>query len=155
MKYLDQWAACKFQPEASFYRLQSRSIDCSISASLYPSVAEAHEEYLHSLLRKTLLEDPEKISPGNSKSTPLPSVQLELRSLVQQTLELRPRIRSLADTVDTLHSVTAIREYGSIWHPTSNSLFHALHTEVEICESEHAYLRSTFCKTMPDDQILY
>ena len=61
--------------------------------------AEAHEEYLHSLLRKTLLEDPEKVSPSHSKTAPLPSVQLELRSLVQQTLELRPRIRSLSDTV--------------------------------------------------------
>lgn len=54
---------------------------------------------MHSLLRKTLLEDPEKVSPRHSKTVPLPSVQLELRSLVQQTLELRPRIRSLADTV--------------------------------------------------------
>lgn len=61
--------------------------------------AEAHDEYLHSLLRKTLLEDTDKGASGKSRAVPQPNVQLELRSLVQRTLELRPRIKSLADMV--------------------------------------------------------
>lgn len=102
----------------SLASIQMPRIRQCISSTVHQSFlyfpAEAHEEYLHSLLRKTLLEDPEKVTPADKASSLAqpslkqkfpPHVQLELRSLVQSTLELRPRIRSLTDVVSCFASI--------------------------------------------------
>jgi hypothetical protein len=61
--------------------------------------AEAHDSYLQKLLHKTLLADEQNSAKLHGAMPTQQGVQVELRYLLQLTLDLKPRIQSLSEMV--------------------------------------------------------